>query len=1235
VTGPWDSWSGFPLSDLGDQFEQIPVDWTRDLREGLAPLVTVFGAGIAGLSAAHELAERGFMVQVVETAQSQVDEYECQVGGLAANQLSRVATDVPTLHRRLLVADPASELPKLMRLRTKHIQPTQQRFPINHRIRIVRGGLPADRWTTVDDHGVSNASKLDAVLEVLRRALERYTLDYEAAVTAIGGTPASFLSPDTRRREILAVQIRGYTDGDGTAEHNRELSQEWAEWVKSALLALNDNSPFKVDDLGLHLETFGLGSTKLLGDQRLAFDRARSNRVEFHIVEQVIPGEHGFRFFPSFYRHLFDTMRRTPVLDDGGNETPETAFDQLVATPDANLALNNGDGPYDIDTRRIHSIKELQDLLDVLLRKLSFTDRDLLCLQVSMLKYLTSARGRRQNDAENISFWDYVGGDAVGYSPAAARFIKETPKALAAMSATETDARTQCTALIQMLLKTPFGGLIDDFTLNGSSSDAWLRGWKNYLRQKGVRFFVGELTDLELDDDNLFLPVAKGPGDWALPRPENPAHRYINRELNDFFVLAVSFERASDLIWSAYESTVIATTLAPSKFVGPFDQLLGFDMKAKRRAADKSGTPIERKRNPATGAPESKDDPLRDISGIQYFFPNYYRLGRGHAYFLQSEWALTSISQLAYWRDRTRPIGDFIGQHSIDIGDWYRQASAGGSTNDTAWHSTRQQIAEETWKQIKMGLDGRLSGVIIDPHYYDLDQSLEFGIIKHFGSVGNVVLEVGTPQLGSTYTIVVTRDLDGKVLESWTVKHTVEAGGPPLAEILVQKLNALDSPETHGPAVRAVRDEDEILVSPFTAPNGKWVIAVRDRSNEPFLVAVGDEVLDLGSGEPSEIIDRFMHHPLAANIAKERLGPSGVSIESERPVAVLNADDMIEIVDGPRLTIQVRNRGVRVARHPRRGSTRITTVTAHRAARIQTGVPQPGRVYKVTVTAEGRDPIAGSYVGRPNETARDLRDGIARAVQQAPGALTTLVLGAPADDELAIALSPADSVGPTFELVVKDMTILALEESRPVLNHSNFLINLPGQWEFRPGYNRQPATLNSIMARPNENAEFEYCHREGAFRRWVAAGTYMATFTRITTMEAANESARHAVNAILQQIRSSADTPPFCNLQGMLAGDPCDIWDPEENEPADLSYFKKLDEALLEEGLPHFVDILKLGELAMHLPTGNERLALWDQLFEMLTEAQSQVLAFAAANSPLSSQVLKTIVDQLKKLIGP
>src|SRR5882672_6419644 len=455
---PWDYWRNYPQGNVGEDFD--PDLATVPAGDRPPPIVTVFGAGVAGLSAAHELVERGFTVQVVERAESTTDEYECRVGGMAANQLSRVPADLETLHPDVFTSS-TSDLDHLRKLRARYLQPSQYRFAITHRIRLTRGYgyVPSQ----LDDYLVPNQIKLQQVLELLRRAIETYRRDYEAAVTFADptATPKTFLTKKTLCREILFVEIRGFADVDKTPDQNRTESQAWADQVKTALLDLNASSPFPIEDLDEHLTSIGLGDSEPLGDQTSAEARVRSNRVQFRVVEQIIPGEHGFRFFPSCYRHLFDTMRRTPVLDEYGHETVETAFDHLVAVRDATLARKGDEkGPFEVNPRRLRSIKDVMLLAGVVLRKLCFTDRDVLCLQVPMLKFLTSCRARREAETERCSFWEYIGGDAIGFSPDAERFIKETPRALAAMSATETDARTQLTLLIQMMIKGPFDEMI-------------------------------------------------------------------------------------------------------------------------------------------------------------------------------------------------------------------------------------------------------------------------------------------------------------------------------------------------------------------------------------------------------------------------------------------------------------------------------------------------------------------------------------------------------------------------------------------------------------------------------------------------------------------------------------------------------------------------------------------------------------------------------------------------------
>ena len=45
--------------------------------------------------------------------------------------------------------------------------------------------------------------------------------------------------------------------------------------------------------------------------------RLGANPLHVHGSVGWAPGEHGFRFFPGFYRHVIDTMKRIPRLAGG------------------------------------------------------------------------------------------------------------------------------------------------------------------------------------------------------------------------------------------------------------------------------------------------------------------------------------------------------------------------------------------------------------------------------------------------------------------------------------------------------------------------------------------------------------------------------------------------------------------------------------------------------------------------------------------------------------------------------------------------------------------------------------------------------------------------------------------------------------------------------------------------------------------------------------------------------
>jgi hypothetical protein len=113
------------------------------------------------------------------------------------------------------------------------------------------------------------------------------------------------------------------------------------------------------------------------------------------------------------------------------------------------------------------------------------------------------------------------------------------------------------------------------------------------------------------------------------------------------------------------------------------------------------------------------------------------------------------------------------------------------------------------------------------------------------------------------------------------------------------------------------------------------------------------------------------------------------------------------------------------------------------------------------------------------------------------------------------------------------------------------------------------------------------------FDRWVVCGTFMATHTRMTTMEAANESARHAVRAILERLGKTINRyTETLDIKGAILTvdalanqkyngaweerpfDPPDVWNPEDYELEDLDIYRRVDRRLVELGLPHCFDIL-------------------------------------------------------------
>lgn len=366
---------------------------------------------------------------------------------------------------------------------------------------------------------------------------------------------------------------------------------------------------------------------------------------------QPLPGEHGFRFFPGFYRNVPDTMRRIPWGDN-----PNGVFDNLVSAEGGLLARAGAPDLVIGSHEGATPIESLQDLAESVAGLLSlggeFTGPDLLFFVRQMLVYLTSSDERRYGEWEYTPWWQFVRADDFG--PAYQKYLAGAlTRALVAakprIASTHTIGLMGEAFVLSALGQGNYGA--PDRLLNAPTNTAWIDPWIALLRRKGVDFQVGyEATALTLAGDRIrsaTLRDARGREHTVEP---------------DHVMLAVPVERAIPL--------------------------LGGDLK-------KADPRFARLAKLQTDW----------MNGIQYYFTERLKLPRGHLALFDSQFALTGLSQPQFWPvsfTKTYGDGKIKDILSIDISSW---SDPGIIYNKPAWGLTAPQIAREVLAQTQAHLN--------------------------------------------------------------------------------------------------------------------------------------------------------------------------------------------------------------------------------------------------------------------------------------------------------------------------------------------------------------------------------------------------------------------------------------------------------------------------------------------------------------------------------------------------
>jgi uncharacterized protein with NAD-binding domain and iron-sulfur cluster len=132
------------------------------------------------------------------------------------------------------------------------------------------------------------------------------------------------------------------------------------------------------------------------------------------------------------------------------------------------------------------------------------------------------------------------------------------------------------------------------------------------------------------------------------------------------------------------------------------------------------------------------------MTGIQFFLDRQLPIVNGHVTYVDSPWALTSISQGQFWSVNLAGFGDGSVRDvvSVDVSNW---DAPGVLFGKTAKQCTREEIFAETWEQMRRGLAGRV----------DLDPGM---IVEQFLDPGIVFGPAGTPTQNEDPLLVNTVD---------------------------------------------------------------------------------------------------------------------------------------------------------------------------------------------------------------------------------------------------------------------------------------------------------------------------------------------------------------------------------------------------------------------------------------------------------------------------------------------
>lgn len=368
-----------------------------------------------------------------------------------------------------------------------------------------------------------------------------------------------------------------------------------------------------------------------------------------HGVPSVpLPGEHGFRFFPRFYKHVVDTMSRIPCGEG------KVVSDNLVDTTRVEMARYDGSG-IEVPTRSPRSLADvrciLEDMYTLFAPDLGISREDMAFFGSRIWQIITSCQERRMDEYEKLDWWDFI--DADNRSEAYQKFLGYgITRSLVAAKARLASTKTIGDIFVQLIFDMVMPGPSSDRLLNGPTNLVWIYPWLDYLTQRGVQYHTEATVQAIRCEDGRIVGVTIEKDGATFE-----AH-------GDYYIAAVPVERMAPLVTPAMLALDPGLANLTSLANNGVDWMIG----------------------------------------IQLYLTRDVPITHGHTIFIDSPWALTSVSQRQFWPDidfACYADGCIRGILSVDISEWDQPGICG----KTAKQCTEEEIRDEVWEQLKRSLN--------------------------------------------------------------------------------------------------------------------------------------------------------------------------------------------------------------------------------------------------------------------------------------------------------------------------------------------------------------------------------------------------------------------------------------------------------------------------------------------------------------------------------------------------